>query len=165
MKIPIISTRFEHISDEEYSELVDGVSWITLLIAGADGSIDDSEIEWAEKLANIRSYSTLERLNSFYEDVDLHFVDRVKSHMPELPKDTAERTEYITKKIEPLNPILKKLNPSTGELLYKSFLSFAEHVAKADGGFLRFFSVSKEEKKLLQLPMLRRIDHIDDDFD
>jgi len=36
-------------------------------------------------------------------------------------------------------------------------LSFAEHIAKASGGIMGFFSVNAAEAKLIQLPMLHPI--------
>ena len=63
----------------------------------------------------------------------------------------------ISDKLAKLNKILASLDNATAYALYKSFITFAEHIAKASGGFLRFGSISSQEKKWISLPMLNPI--------
>ncbi|MEP6795249.1 MAG: hypothetical protein ABJB16_13045, partial [Saprospiraceae bacterium] len=58
------------LSKEELTQLEDAFAYITILIAGADGKIDEKEITWAEKIAHIRTYAGDERLKTFHEEVD-----------------------------------------------------------------------------------------------
>jgi len=146
------------ISDEEKQTLIDATAWITLLIAGADGSIAQQELEWATKIAGIRAYSHPDSLDTYYERVGHSFQEKLDALISELPKDTTERTAALTAKLDTVNPILAKLDNPIAFSFYKGFRSFAEHIAKSDGGFLRFFSVSTEEKKLIGLPMLTKIE-------
>jgi hypothetical protein len=148
---------FENLSTEEYDKLRKSVAWVALLIAGADGKIDSEEISWASKIAKIRSYSNPDLLNEFYQDVasdfDTYFADIIENSS----KDTKTRTTIASDKIAEINPILAKLTPYISYNVYKSLTSFATHVAKASGGFLRMWSISHEEDKYINLPMLVEI--------
>ena len=148
---------FSNINEDEYRQLVKAIAKITVFIAGADDNIDEDEREWAQKLTEIRSYVTPEELNEFYKDVGATFGSDVDSLIQRLPSDTKERTQILADELESLNKIMSKLPSKTGADLYKSYTSFSKHVAKASGGFLRFFSVSKEEKNLMGLDMITPI--------
>lgn len=142
------------ITTEEFRSLKDGVAYITILIAGADGLIEDEELARAEKITKIRSYSLPENLRTFYKEVGVDFSERLEGLIHELPRDVESRTEVLTEKLKALNPIIAKLDQKTGAELYRSFLSFADHVAKSSGGFLGFLSVGYEESQFIGLPML-----------
>lgn len=144
------------LSEAEFDKLKDAIALITVYISGADGHISEDELKWAEKIALIRGYSTPDGLKEFYEEVALDFHDRVEKYVKSLT-DLEERNRTIEQKLAELNPILDKLNPKLASKLYSSYLSFAKHVAKASGGFLGFFSISKEESSLLDLKMINPI--------
>ncbi len=154
-----MSENFNNLTREEYHKLKKAIIWITILIAGADGEIDKKEKEWAEKLANIRSYSVPPMLIVYYQEVGSNFQEELDDFTASLPEDTEQRNYQLSQYLSELNPILKKLDAEVGAQLYNSFKSFARHVAKASGGFLRFFSVSSEEKDLLELKMIDPIVH------
>ena len=146
------------LTEVERQELFDAIPVITILIAGADGKIDDEELNWAKKLTNIRSYKEEGAMEIFYDKVNEDFTDRLDRWVNVLSSQGAkEREELLSERIANLNPILAKLEPEYGAQLYKSFVSFAEQVAKASGGFLGIGSVSKEESTLMALPMLNEI--------
>ncbi|MEM9548138.1 MAG: hypothetical protein AAGA77_19310 [Bacteroidota bacterium] len=151
-----MTTYFNALSNEEYDKLKDAISLITVYIAGADGNIDSEELEWAEKITSIRSYSTPDGLKEFYESVGLDFQERVDNYISTLA-DLDHRNSTAEQKLAALNPILAKLDPKIGARLYKSYITFAEHVAKASGGFLGFFSIGPEEKAVLDLKMIEPI--------
>ena len=148
---------FEGLTDEQIKTLKDSVAWITVLIAGADGVIDESEIAWAGKLTNIRSYAAPERIKPFYSKVGEDFQDVLSNVIQTSPADTKERTEYLTSKLSQLNTILPLMSHDVAADLYQSFLSFAKHIAKSSGGFLSFMSVGADEKELLGLDMINPI--------
>ena len=145
------------LNQEEQQILMDALPLVTVLIASADGKIDKSETAWAEKLADIRSYSNEPDLNEYYEKVSEHFAERVSWFISELPEDTDAGIQMISKKLEGLNEVLPKLPQELGAKFYKSFTSFAKHIARADGGFLKMWSISKEEAALIDLPMINEI--------
>lgn len=145
------------LSKEELTQLEDAFAYITILIAGADGKIDEKEITWAEKIAHIRTFAGDERLKTFHEEVDQNLHSRIETLIGELPKDVSSRSKMISEKLAQLNPVLSALDPYIGAYLYKGYLSFAERIAKSSGGFLSFFTISPEEKKWIGLPMLNAI--------
>ena len=53
-----------------------------------------------------------------------------------------------------LKDVLPLLDNEIGHQIYDSLTSFAKHIAKASGGFLRFASISKAEKEWIHLPMI-----------
>ncbi|MFM2392976.1 MAG: hypothetical protein RLZZ546_958 [Bacteroidota bacterium] len=148
---------FRQLNEIEYQKLRDAIPLITVLIAGADGTIDNSEISWAEKVIEIRGYKMSEDLIEFYQEVGKDFDSKLSNFINGFSGDINSRTEQISSKLEELNPILAKLDPKVGAHLYKSYVSFAEHVAKSTGGFFGFFSVGAEEKGLMKLNMINPI--------
>jgi len=143
----------------EKDKLKKSISLITVLIAGADGNIEKEELTWAKKIAGVREYGPPTKLHSFYQDVGVDYEENVNALIDTLPADVAERTKVISDRLAELNPILAKLDNDIASAYYKSFITFAEHVAKATGGILGFFSVSSEEKSLITLPMIDVIEY------
>ena len=151
-----MTQNFKVLSEAEFDKLKDAISLITVYIAGADGEIETEELKWATKITSIRSYFAHTDLIKFYTEVGKDFEEKVIEYAKDL--DQLEvRNKTVTEKLTELNPIMAKLDPKVGAALYKSFLSLANHVAKASGGFLGFFSISSEEKAILDLKMINPI--------
>ena len=153
-----MTEHFKVLNSEEYKSLTDAISLITLLIAGADGDVEKTELDWASKITNIRSYALPEDLNDFYKDVGADFTERLDHFTHVTNSSVTMRMGEINDKLSKINPVLAKLNPVLGATLYKSYTSFAKHVAKSSGGFLGFFAVGPEEEKWISLPMLTPIE-------
>ncbi len=149
--------KFAGLTEAESTQMIDAIPLITILIAGADGDIDPTETEWAEKLTKIRQYDYDNELNDFYKKVGERYSERVPELIEELPGDVDRRKKMISERLEQLNSILAKVDKEYAISLIDSFKTFAHHVAKASGGFLGFGSVSKEEHKLVDLPMINTI--------
>ncbi len=154
-----MNTFFEKLNKEEQEKMVDAISQITILIAGAEGNINRKETAWAVKLADIRTYAHYDQLHSYYQQVGLHFQEKIDHLLDTLPTDVSIRTRILSDYLAELNPILKKLKIEQGAMMYKSFISFAKHVARSSGGFLGFGAISTAESKLINLPMLTPIIH------
>lgn len=142
---------------DELQELYDAIPVITLLIAGADGEIEGEELAQSEKITKIRGFSGGEIMQDFYDKVGVDYHERLNRWLKVVSKDTAERNADLSGRLEKLNPILAKLTPELGAEMYRSFTTFAKHVAKASGGFWGFGSINKEEAALIDLPMLTPI--------
>ncbi len=142
---------------DELQELYDAIPVITLLIAGADGEIEGEELAQSEKITRIRGFSGGEIMQDFYDKVGTDYHERLNRWLNVVSKDTAERNADLSGRLEKLNPILAKLTPELGAEMYRSFTTFAKHVAKASGGFWGFGSINKEEAELINLPMLTPI--------
>lgn len=145
---------FSKLTEAEKQQMFDAIPLITILVAGADGKMDDEELEWAEKLTKIRSYDYSNKLNEYFAAVGEQFSTRLNDMVIKLPKETTERMEVVTEQLSALNPILHKMDHFDAVIYYQNFRSFARHVAEASGGILGFASVSKEEAEVVDLPML-----------
>ena len=154
-----MTDQFKDLSQNEWSTLQNAVPLIAILIAGADGVVGDTEVSWSKKVTHIRSYKLKGSLQVFYEEADRDFEAKFMHFIETLPSGVKDRTDAITKKLHEVNPILCKLDTAIGSKLYNSFVTFAEQVAKAEGGVMGFFSINKDEAKLLGLPMIDPIHH------
>ncbi len=151
------------LSPDAVESLKDAYAQITVLIAGADGKIDPEELSWAEKITQIRTYAGDERFKDFHIQVNENIAGRIKELIAELPSDTKSRNAILSEKLSQLNPFLASLDPSMGSYLYKGYLSFADRIAKASGGFLSFFAIGPEEKKWVTLSMINPIHYNPDE--
>lgn len=149
--------QFAALSTEESQLMYDAIPMITVLIAGADGQIDQDETDWGKKIAKIRSYDAHESLQDFYKKVGETYSDKLSGLINTLPSDTAARTSAISDQLGKLNGVLTSLEPEFAKRYYDGLVTFAEHVAKSSGGFLGFGSISKAEKDLMGLPMITPI--------
>lgn len=150
-------TNFENITQPEFDQLKNALLHITVLISGADGRIDASETDWAEKLTEIRGYAHKEDLRDFYDEAYLDFRNKLEQLIKSLPENVDQRNEQLSAELSKLNPVLAKLDNKIGHEMYSSLVSFAKHIAQASGGVLRFMSISKAEEKWISLPMINPI--------
>jgi len=148
---------FKLLTQEESKLMIDAIPLITVLVAGADGHIDRNEKNWELRIAKIRTFSNPNELHEYYFSVGKNYIERVNSYIDDFPVDTSMRSKLIYDQLQKLNHIFSKLDQSYASPLYKSFLSFAKHVAKSSGGILGIGRVSRKEKKWITLPMLHPI--------
>jgi hypothetical protein len=144
----------EQLNAQDYQQLVGALPRIASLIGGSDGDFDSNEKNWATKLVSIRGYNSPEALEMLYEDASPLFGDQLATFFNGYSTDTALRNEELSRELEAVNAVIRKLDPETAYLVYSSLRSFAWHVARASGGFLGFASISKDEEKWVSLPML-----------
>jgi len=150
--------QFEGLTNEEANLLTDAIPLVTILIAGADGNIDQEEKDWATKLTKIRGYAHPESLHAYYQKVGDIYEERLTALINNLPNDADQRGKLISEKLTELNDIFPKLEENLAFRLYESLTTFADHVARASGGFLRFGAISKAEAKYVKLPMITPIE-------
>ena len=148
---------FSHLSSDNLSILTDAPALITILVGGADGNLDQTELDWAHKLTEIRGYAHNESLREYYDVIHHSFDNRVATLLAELPTTLADREKSISALLSNINGVLPSLDEQVAYRLYQSLVSFAEHIAKSSGGFLRFLSVSKAEENWMHLPMIAPI--------
>ena len=151
------------LSPEEIQTIKDSYAYIAVLIAGAEGKIDKKELAWAEKIVQIRSFSGDERLYHLHQEITSEIPGKIREIVEHMPNDVVARSKMYSDEIAKLNPILERLDPFMGNYMYRGFLSFAERIAKASGGFLSFFAISPEERKWIKLPMLHAIHYNPDE--
>ena len=150
--------KFNNIDKNELRDLLDAIPLITLLIASSDGKIDIKETDWGKKIANIRSYNYDAELKAYYMQVGEDFTERIDHFIREFPEKTEGITAVISDKLAKLNPILAKIDEDLALDLYTSFRSFAEHVAKASGGFLGMGKMGPKESALINLDMIHPVE-------
>ena len=146
---------FRNLSQSEINTIIDAPALVTILIAGAEGNIDEKEIEWGKYLVHFRvtDYESSSMMR-VYNEVDRVFKDALDQYMESLPKDTDERSEEIKKRLSALNPIFKKVEYSFAKEYLNSLKSLAKQVAKASGGIWGYGSISPEEQRFLDLDMI-----------
>jgi len=143
------------LSDKEIELMKETPALIAILVAGADGVIDEKEMCWAEKVKVFRSTKENSMLREYYSKVVKEYRKTMKDLIVKLPVNLSERNYEITKRLKGLNKILPKLNRKLSIEFYKSLLSYAEQVAKASGGIMGFASISPEERKWLSPDMIK----------
>lgn len=137
----------EALKAEERELMMDAISLVTLLVAGADGKIDSRETEWATKITKIRGYKEKAELKPFYREVGETFEERLQYYLDKLPEDETEMHQFISDKLAKLNDILPKIDSWYAQLYYESLLSFAKHVAESSGGIFGFMAIDAKEKR------------------
>ena len=143
------------LSDKEIELMIETPALIAILVAGADGVIDEREVSWAEKVKIFRSSKENSMLKEYYSKAVREFRKTVKDLIEYLPDNLSERNYEITKRLKGLNDILPKLNNKFSTEFYKSLISYAEQVATASGGILGYASISPEERRWLSLDMIK----------
>jgi len=148
----------EALPKEDQKVMYDSIAYVTLLIAGADGKIDPKELEWSEKITEIRAFSFHEEWQPFYDTVHQTLHGRLEELMEELPDSRVSRQEELVNRLSKLNDILPKIDQVYARHFYDGLKTFADRIARADGGVLGWLSISPEEAKVVELPMIKRID-------
>jgi len=144
----------EKLTAAEKDLVMNALPILTVMIAAADGKVDESETGWATKLTEIRGYSHEERLQGYYDVVGKDFDQKVRMMVKALPADQKSAVPELAEQLAGLNTILPQLPPKIAGIFLKSLRTFATHIARASGGFLKIASISKEEKALIDLPMI-----------
>jgi len=146
--------QFHQLNEEDKTTLLDAPALIAVLIAGADGKIEEKEINYSENITHFRATNEESPLHSYYAEVEKFIKDSIAQHINTLPKDTIERQRILSVELSKLNGIFSKLDNAFAAELYKSYLTFATSVAKASGGLLGYAAISPEEERLIGLNMI-----------
>lgn len=142
---------FSDLNESEVNLLLKAPALITILIAGADNDIDDKEKSLGEKLVNYRTFTSDTKLHEYYEEVNENFESQLSTMIDNWKPGSGKE---ISNDLAGLNAILPKLDATYADLLKASWRSLAKKVAEADGGFVGFGSISKEESQLIDLSMI-----------
>lgn len=145
---------FKVLREDEVEVLFKAPVLVAVLIAGADSNIDKGEIDQAVGIAESKQSRAREHLLEYYKEVGTGFEDKLNKAIAELPSGVEERNDAISKELRKLNHILPKIEMSFAIKLHASLKDMAKKIAEASGGLLGYMSVSYEEAKLMDLPML-----------
>lgn len=146
---------FKNLSEEEIETMLKVPVLVSILIAGADGTIDKSEIKQAVSLSKIKQTKAREDLIEFYKEAGRDFEDKMKIMITQLPAESSERNPVIIGELEKVNNIFPKLDPKFSEEFYFSIKDMAKKIAEASGGVLGYMAVGYEESKLIGLNMIK----------
>lgn len=148
----MVDKNFHRLEESEKDHLSVLPIYITVLIAGADGKIDQAEINKALHLAQTSQCSS--DLSEYYREVYTDYEEKLKLVVESLPDQSEARTNFLLRQLTLANDILKKLDKSIAIKLYASFKDLAHRIAEASGGFLGFGKIGFEESKYIELHMI-----------
>lgn len=143
-----------NLSAEQEEILLSAFADVAVLIGAADGNMDEEELAWSKKVTHIRTFSGHEQLFEFYKKLDEQIGQRIADGLQLNQDDPAARETELISRLERVDSVLSTLTPQFGSYIYHDLLSYAKHIARASGGFLRFFSISAGEKEFMSLPMI-----------
>jgi len=146
---------FNKLSLEETDLMFKAPFLIIILIAGADDKIDKHEMKQAVAISKLKLKRARRELVEYYNIVGQDFEDKLKIFIHDLPKDTDERNEEISKELAKLNDIFPKLDKKFAVNFYESMKDMAVKIAESSGGVFGFMSVGYEESKVMALKMIR----------
>jgi len=146
---------FKSLSSDEIELMHKSPMLVCILIAGADGRIDQSEIRKAISLATSSQDAGKSRLIEFYSEVGSDFEDKLKIVIQSFPLKEKERAPRIIAELTHLNDVLGKLDRDFAVEFYNSLTEIALEIAKSSGGVLGMKSVGQEEARYLSLEMIK----------
>lgn len=146
---------FEKLSDQEIEAMLRAPIIACILIAGADGEIDRSEIQKAMNITQKNAVKAKTTLIDYFKLVQEDFEDKVKVVLQTLPVSVDERNKLIVEELTHLNSILPKLSKTFASEFYLKMRELAHQVASSSGGLLGMNKVGDEEAQYVELPMLK----------
>ncbi|HRE68591.1 MAG TPA: hypothetical protein PLM56_15485 [Cyclobacteriaceae bacterium] len=146
---------FEKLTSAEIELLHKAPVLVSILIAGADGKIDNKEINRAISLTEAKQKRTRSSLLAFYTEVGTDFEDKIRIVIQSLPPKADKRTAAISEMLIQLESIFKKLNSQFAKEFYNSLREIATEIAESSGGVLGMKTIGNEEALLVNLPMIK----------
>lgn len=147
--------QFKVLSNEEVETMLKVPILVSILIAGADNEIDNSEIKEAVSIARLKQKKARVDLIDYYKEVAVDFEDKLKVMIQHFPAKAEERNPVIIEELEKVNDILPKLDKKFSIEFYSSIKDIAKKIAEASGGLLGYLAVGYEESKLIGLNMIK----------
>ncbi len=146
---------FEPLAQEEQNLMYGAPIMVAILVAGADGKIDRSEMREAIAISSMKKVKARKELMAFYKEVGTDFEDKLKFGISKYPNDPKARYEKIVDELTKINEILPKLEKKFAIKFYESLKDFAKRIAEASGGVLGYMAVGYEESKVVELKMIK----------
>lgn len=146
---------FKVLSEQEVETMLKAPILVSILIAGADNEIDNSEIKEAVSIARLKQKKARVDLIDYYKEVGIDFEDKLKVTIQQYPSKAEERNPLIIEELEKINSILPKLDHKFSVEFYASIKDIAKKIAEASGGLLGYMAVGYEESKLIGLNMIK----------
>lgn len=148
-------SEFQNLENAEQDFMYAVPVLVSILIAGADSSIDKSEISKAVATLKLKQSQARKSLTDYYKVAGQDFEDKLKITIATYPSGTKERNDKIVGELEQLNKIFTKLDNEFAIEFYNSIKDIAKKVAEASGGVLGYMAVGYEESKFVDLKMIK----------
>ncbi len=147
---------FDKLTSSEIELMLRGPILACILIAGADGHIDNKEIKGSMELAKDKHKNAKgSHLDKFYLMVVEDFEDKLKVVLQSYPVDADKRNAMITEELSVLSGLLAKLDSNFAKQYYSSIKDIALNTAESSGGLFGIKTVGDEEAQLVDLPMVK----------
>lgn len=146
---------FEILSQSERDLMFSLPVYVAVLIAGADGDIDNREVSRANNLANDKLKNARKDLIPYFTEANENFEDKLKMAIANLPSGTEERQKLLVSKLKESNESFNKLPKKYAIALYASLKEIAKKIAEASGGVFGYMSIDFEESRLIELKMIK----------
>lgn len=148
-------SEFQYLEKAEQDFMYSVPVLVSILIAGADSSIDKSEITKAVSTLKLKQSHSRKSLTDYYKVAGQDFEDKLKVTIAAYPNGTKERNERIVSELEKLNGIFTKIDQEFAIEFYNSIKDIAKKIAEASGGVLGYMAVGYEESKFVDLKMIK----------
>ena len=146
---------FKNLMDDEIELMFKAPLLTAILVAGADDTIDRTEIKEAVNILTLRPQKSRRELIDYYSIVAEDVEDKLKVLIHEFPSNTSQRSDLITEDLKKLNSIFRKLDKNFSIRFYESLKDIALRVAESSGGVFGFMSVGFEESRVIDLKMIK----------
>ncbi|QOI98196.1 MAG: hypothetical protein HRU69_12190 [Flammeovirgaceae bacterium] len=130
---------------------------VSILIAGADGTVDRREIIGAIQSVQKKLRRSTSSLATLLHEVASDFEDKIKLLMQEYPYESSQRNPLIVEELQRVNDLFTKLDPAFAHEMYNTLLAIAEKTARSSGGFLGLSKIGPEEARYMKLPMIKPV--------
>jgi hypothetical protein len=140
------------LTDSEKELLYKGPLLVCILMAGADGKIDNREIHGAVQAAKQQDW-VKSTLAGFFQEVATDFEDKLKVLIQTYPVEARKRNVLITEELGLLNSIWPKLGQDFRAAYYEMLKYLAHKIASSSGIF--WAKITHEEAQLAELPMIK----------
>lgn len=128
---------------------------VSILIAGADGTIDKKEIRSAIVFTGKKMSGAISLVSSLLSDVSQDFEDKLKVLLRQYPKEADQRNSKLVEELGQLNSVLAKIDSKFATEYYTMLLSIAHRIANSSGGILGYKSIGEAEARYVKLDMIQ----------
>ncbi len=128
---------------------------VSLLIAGADGTIDRKEVREAIRFAENSLIGMDSALARLMREITADFEDKLKVLIQYYPYEATQRNPLIAQELEGLNALWSRIDKTLAIGFYTLLLDIAHHIAESSGGVMGIRSVGSEEARYVRLTMIK----------
>lgn len=147
-----VSRELSKLENSERELLYKAPLLVCILIAGADGQMDDREIAEAVSMMRKRNW-VKSSMAAFFQELAADFEDKIKIVIQSYPFKVEQRNQQITRELAEVNKLWRNLEPEFSVAYYDVLKRLAHGVAKSSGKF--WGKIGPEEAQLLDLPMIK----------